>query len=531
MMGKRFPELSSNIARIISLKGKNDCTMRDDPANETQTGNFPCSAPLPVPPHADSVHNQVEHYWLNPPYAYVHIMRNQGGGLIYQVTEPALSPRELLVLEETHQYLMDVTIPDAPVRKGEMTLDEKVAISAMTRFDPSLDTDRSDILYYYLQRNFLGYGKIDPVMRDAYLEDLSCNGPESSMYVYHRKYGSMPTNIHFRGEELNRFVLKLAQKADKQISLTTPLIDAALPDGSRAQLTFSDVVSTKGSSFTIRKFRADPMTPLDLIDYGTYDPELLAFLWLAVENRKSMIIAGGTASGKTSTMNAISFFIPHNAKIVSLEDTREIQLPHNNWLATQTRELTGSSLKGDIDLFSLLKSSLRQRPEYIIVGEVRGREAQTLFQAMNTGHTTFSTIHAGSAVEVINRLTNEPINVPPAMFGALDLILVQSLHYRGGNIIRRCDAVHEVSVEGGRDITWRTIFEWDPSADRILRTLHPSQTLQDIMGMHGWDEDEVMSRLQIRKEALEAMCTDRPRHSGEIIEEIFRVRHDGQNTH
>ena len=191
------------------------------------------------------------------------------------------------------------------------------------------------------------------------------------------------------------------------------------------------------------------MTPVDLISIGTYSAELMAFIWLAVENGKSMIVVGGTASGKTSTMNAASFFIPQIAKIVSIEDTREIQLPHRNWLAMRTRETGISQTKSDVDMFTLLKAALRQRPEYIIVGEVRGSEAQTLFQAMNTGHTTYSTLHAGGVSEAVNRLTHEPINVPRVMFGALDLMLIQGLQFEEGHGFRRCLSINEMIVNDG----------------------------------------------------------------------------------
>ena len=275
-------------------------------------------------------------------------------------------------------------------------------------------------------------------MHDRHIEDITCNGANLPVFIYHRKYANLATNIQFDDDELNKSALKIAQKANKQMSLTTPLVDAALPGGSRVQLTYSDIISAKGSSFTIRKFKTDPMTPVDLIALDTYNADLMAVIWLCVENNKSMIIAGGTACGKTSTMNAVSFFIPGISKIISIEDTREIQLPHKNWLPLKTREGGKNLAAGDVDMFTLLKASLRQRPEYIIVGEVRGEEAQTLFQAMNTGHTTFSTLHAGGVNDAINRLTHDPINVPNVMFGALDLMLIQGLQHRAGVGFRRC---------------------------------------------------------------------------------------------
>jgi flagellar protein FlaI len=337
-------------------------------------------------------------------------------------------------------------------------------------------------------------------MRDPALEDLSCNGHDLPVFIFHRAYGSLPTSLRFSEAELNQFVLKLAQKANKQISLSNPMVDATLPDGARVQITYSEVVSTKGSSFTIRKFRAEPMTPLDLIRYGTYDAQTLAFLWLAIEHRKSLLVVGGTASGKTSMMNAVSLFIPQNAKIVSLEDTREIQLPHKNWLPTQTRELNAEGIKGDIDLFSLLKACMRQRPEYIIVGEVRGVEAQTLFQAMNSGHSTLSTIHAGSVYEAINRLTHDPINVPSVMFQALDLVVVQSIYTLGKTRIRRCLSIHEIEVDKNGEITPVLLFDWDIQNDTYKRHFTKSKVLDEIAFHCGWDGQELEHQLKKREE-------------------------------
>lgn len=443
-----------------------------------------------------------EAYWLVQPYAYVAILQNREKERTYLVVEPELTPRERIILEETHETLRDVLVYDKPVGKGELELDYHEVEKVVRSYDPKINDERLDVLYYFLKRNLNGYGKIDPLMHDELLEDISCNGHDLPVFVHHRLYGSMPTTIQFEGEELNKFVLKLSQKADKQVSLTSPLLDAALPNGSRAQITYSDIISTKGSSFTIRKFRTDPMTPATLLSFNTYNPELMAFLWLALENRKSLIVVGGTASGKTSAMNAFSFFIPHNSKIVSLEDTREIQIPHKNWLPVQTRQASSMTDRGTIDLFDLLKASLRQRPEYIIVGEVRGSEAQTLFQAMNSGHTTLSTLHAGTIEEALNRLTNEPINVPPAMFGALDLIVVQTFHYREGRMIRRCDAIHEILLSEGDRLKWNTLYEYNPSNDGFLRKFTSSHTLKAIQYMHNWTDSELVYQLQLRKEFL-----------------------------
>jgi archaeal flagellar protein FlaI len=442
----------------------------------------------------------LERYWVVEPYSYVKIERVGNVGFTYIVVEPAISQKEKTILMETYAHLRDIIIYDNTEKGRDDRINLAEVSKIIRQFDPDITGDRVSILNYYIKRDLSGYGPLEVLMRDPALEDLSCNGHDLPVFIFHRTYGSLPTNITFTESELNQFVLKLAQKANKQMSLSNPMVDATLPDGARIQITYSDVVSTKGSSFTIRKFRAEPMTPLDLIRFGTYDAGTLAFLWLAIEHRKSILVVGGTASGKTSTMNAVSLFIPQNAKVVSLEDTREIQLPHKNWLPTQTRELNAEGIKGDIDLFSLLKACMRQRPEYIIVGEVRGREAQTLFQAMNSGHATLSTIHAGSVHEAINRLTHDPINVPPVMFQALDLVVVQSIYTLGKTRIRRCLSIHEIEVEKTGEINPIPLFEWNIQDDTFRRLFQKSKVLNEIAFHCGWDEKELEHQLKKREE-------------------------------
>ena len=447
----------------------------------------------------------LDRYWLSPPFAYTNIYQDAISHIHYEIIEPALSEKELVILEETFEYLRSMLVYDTVRKRGEFGLDQEMLHQVILTFDPKISRDRRDVLIYYLNRNFLGYSRLDPLMHDEKIEDITCNGADIPIFLYHRRFANVETNCIFDNQELNKYVLKLAQKADKQLSLTTPLIDAALPDGSRAQLTYSDIISSKGSSFTIRKFKTEPMTPADLIATHTYSSELMAHIWLAVENRKSMIIAGGTASGKTSTMNAASFFIPSVAKIVSIEDTREIQLPHTNWLPMRTREsIANVSGTGNISMFSLLKAALRQRPEYIIVGEVRGEEAQTLFQAMNTGHTTYSTLHAGNVKEAINRLTHNPINVPVAMFGALNLILVQSLLYGEGKGFRRCLSLNEISVTD-EGVSWQPLFSWDHKTDQFVRVYQQSAVFDNIAYQNNWSDKQLAEILAVRETALDTM--------------------------
>lgn len=457
----------------------------------------------------------LDSYWLYPPHSFAVIVTDKEKNRQYMVFEPKITEKERIILEETDAQLRSVILYDSKTQPEGLDLNSTIVYRIIKNLDENIEDERIDIIRYYLRRNFNGYGKLDPLMNDEGIEDITCNGPDIPVFIFHRKYSNLPVNIIFEGNELNKFVLKIAQKADKQLSLTAPLVDAALPEGARAQITYTDVVSSKGSSFTIRKFKSDPMTPVDLIDYGTYDAEILAFIWLCVENRKSAIVVGGTASGKTSMMNAFSLFIPHLAKIVSIEDTREIQMPHKNWLPMKTRESVSESGKGNVDMFSLLKSALRQRPEYIIVGEVRGSEAQTLFQAMNTGHTTYSTLHAGGVEQAINRLTTNPINVPVAMFGALDLMIIQQLQYIGGRMVRRCITIDEIVAERG-DITYNVLYKWNPVKDNFRKICKESKIISDIAYSHGWTIDETLRQIDIRKDILEGLLKHGIRSSDEI---------------
>ena len=478
---------------------------------------------LELPPF-ETEYEVVDRYWLTPPYAYANLYRDSFGNVHYQMVEPKLTEKELVILEETYEHMKTILVYDDVRKKGEFELDRGLLRELITGYDPKITPERRDTLIYYLNRNTLGYGRLDALLHDERIEDITCNGAGIPLFLYHRRFANVQTDIVFDANELNKYVLKLAQKADKQISLTTPLIDAALPEGSRAQITYSDIVSAKGSSFTIRKFKADPMTPAELVRSNTYSAELMAHIWLAVENKKSLIIAGGTASGKTSTMNAASFFIPSVAKIVSIEDTREIQLPHVNWLAMKTRESLGTQgAQGNISMFTLLKAALRQRPEYIIVGEVRGEEAQTLFQAMNTGHTTYSTLHAGNVKEAINRLINDPINVPIAMFGALNLVLVQSLLYGDGKGFRRCLSLNEIIVEEDR-ISWNPLFVWNNKTDRFDKVYTKSAVFDNIAYQNNWTDEEMARRLENRRLALEEMASSGKTSVAEVDRAIIETR-------
>ncbi len=414
----------------------------------------------------------VEEYWLNRPFAKAVIRDDE-----YLVVEPPLSEEERKLLESVKLELRrDLLIKDVLllVNKEGLLFDEMMK---RLRDKPVEVVGK---VWYYLWRDSLGYGKIDPILRDGNVEDVSCSGYGLPVYVYHRAYGSLRTNVTFSKEELDDFVLKLAQKANVQLSLESPIADAVLPTGERVQLTYRSVVSTRGSSFSIRKSAEEPITPVDLIAWGTATPELMAFLWLCVEARKNVLIVGQTASGKTTLLNAMSMFIPKNSKIVSIEDTRELKLPHENWIPFLAKDFE--------EMFELLKATLRQRPEYILLGEIRGREAIVLFQAMSTGHASYSTLHAGDVESAVNRLVHDPINVPPAMFESLDYVVVLGMRWRGGRVERRVRGVYRMREK-----------EYE-----VVDTKKPDLNDFELI-------DNVEEEFERRKDLLKSMVAERPR--------------------
>ena len=358
-------------------------------------------------------------------------------------------------------------------------------------------------LLYRLKRDFVGYERIDPIKHDINIEDISCDGYNSPVFVYHSEYEQIITNVSYGEAELDDFVVKLAQRSGKGISKRSPQVDATLPDGSRAQLTLGREVSDHGTNYTIRQFKDVPFTPIDLINWNTFDVEEMAYLWLCIENEKSLIFAGGTASGKTTSLNAVSLFIPSKSKIVSIEDTREVELPQRNWIASVTRPSFSADDAGDIDEFALLEAALRQRPEYIVMGEIRGEEGRTLFQVMSTGHTTLTTFHADSVGEVIKRFTTDPINVSKTMFSALDLVSVQTQTRVRGRKVRRNKSLTEINHYDAEndEINVQDIYQWQAETDEY-QSMGESNTVEEIKFDRGWNTEDVERELFERKVVL-----------------------------
>ncbi|DAC72404.1 MAG TPA: secretion system protein E [Thermoplasmata archaeon] len=457
---------------------------------------------------------ELECYPVIEPFAFVKILKDTSSlDKFYKVIEPQLSEPEhnsLEFIQETLMHSIDIRLDELDAKKVEAFLIERID-HIIKDYKMKVDDMLKTKILYYVKRDFLWYGKIDPLMRDPNIEDISCDGSCLPIFLYHRKYGSLRSNIQFSDEViLSEFVVKLAQKCGKHISIAEPMLDATMPDGSRIQMTLSKAVTTKGSTFTIRRFRADPITATDLIMYKTMSPEMVAYMWFAVENGVNALIAGGTASGKTSTLNAISLFIPRESKIVSIEETREINLPHPNWIPGVVRsgfgEVINDKLAGEIDLYDLMKAALRQRPEYILVGEIRGKEAYVLFQAMATGHTTYSTVHADSAQSLIHRLEGKPIEIPRVMLQSLDIVTIQVQAEVGDKRVRRCKQIVEiVDIDPmTKEILTNEVFRWDPVQDQFFYS-GKSYVMERIRGQHGITKEEMMEELKRRVELLEWM--------------------------
>jgi len=445
-------------------------------------------------------YDEVDRYWLNAPFAFASINHDpEANEHYYHVVEPTLDEFERDLLDRLFEDVRDPLIYRADVDEvPEDALIEELR-ARIEEYGVLVEPETFYRLYYYLYRSFQGYGRIDPLMHDPHIEDLSCDGANLPIFAYHDDYTDIETNVSFAGGELTDFVVQLAQRSGRHISVSDPVVSTTLPDGSRIELALGEEVTPRGSAFTIRKYADEPFTPIDLLNYGTFSLEMLTFLWLAIESNKSLIFAGGTAAGKTTSMNAVSMFVPPRSKVLTIEDTRELSLYHDNWLSSVTRERLDDS---DITMYDLLRSALRHRPEYIIVGEVRGEEAITLFQAMNTGHTTFSTMHADSVQTVINRLENEPINVPRPMVQSLDVLCVQVLGQSGGERVRRAKTIAEIEGIDQRtgELDYSNSYAWD-SVDDSFRS-SSSDLLDEIRQERGWTQSELRGELVDRQRFL-----------------------------
>ena len=333
-------------------------------------------------------YDELDKYPVMPPHAFARIVRDKRTlNIIYQIIEPPMTKKE----QEQREEIMDIFIRSLTANIEEIDGNPEAYLrTAMDKviksYGMKITKKSKSKLFYYIRRDLIGYGQMDVLMNDANVEDISLDGTGVPIFAYHRKFESVETTCVWDTDEaLESYVIKLAQRCGKHISVADPLLDATLMDGSRIVMKLGREVSTRGSAFCIRRFKDDPFSPADIVAFRTMSSLMVAYLWIAFQNEVPMLFVGGTASGKTTTLNAMCIFIPWQMKIVSIESTREVNIPQPNWVPGLTRQgFGGESSEGEIGEFELLKAALRERPEYIIVGEIRGAEAYVLFQAMAT---------------------------------------------------------------------------------------------------------------------------------------------------
>ncbi|MBI4162466.1 MAG: type II/IV secretion system ATPase subunit [Candidatus Aenigmarchaeota archaeon] len=442
-------------------------------------------------------------------FAYAHIFFDQTSNeLIYSIVEPAVDDGVKKLIENIKFYIQEkIDVNFAQVRGR--TAEGYVAklIENALRYFKERNKETCEAVKYYVLRDFVGLEIIEPLMQDANIEDISCDGVNIPIYVYHRdsKIGSIKTNIKFTDRDvLDAFVSKVAERCGKSISVARPLLDGTLPNGSRVQATLGSDIARHGSNFTIRMFTENPLTPVDMVKYGTSDLKMMSYFWFLVERGASFLISGGTATGKTSFLNALSLFIKPQMKIVSIEDTAELRLPHSHWVPEVAR--TPLSEQGTVDMYELLRESLRQRPDFIIVGEVRGKEAFVLFQQMSIGHPGMATIHSDNMNKLIDRLTTAPINLSPNLIQNLDVIIFLRSVKIGRRYIRRIVSVIEVL---GYDKRTRLpvvaeTFKWNPKNDEYV-SIKDSVLLKRTADKTGITNSDVKQDLENRSKVLEWM--------------------------
>lgn len=438
----------------------------------------------------------------------------------YNITKQNYTTKEKELLGEIRENLVDLAISTGEnIQANEEKLLNNIKSFLFDRLD-DVPIEYINKLSRKILRDIAGYGEIDPLIQDDDLEEIMIIGINKPVFVYHRSYGMMKTNITFTNEQdILDLIDTIARQINRRIDQESPILDGRLTDGSRINATIPPI-SADGPSLTIRKFRKDPFTIVDLINSKTISVELAAFFWLCFDGlgvkSANAIISGGTSSGKTTTLNALSAFINPSERIITIEDTLELQIPHEHVIRMETR-VANVENKGELTMNDLVKNSLRQRPDRIIVGEVRAEEAITLFTALNTGHSGFGTLHSNDARETITRLTNEPMSVPEIMIQAIDFIIMQNRIYTpSGKSFRRISEVAEVvGIEEGV-VQLNKIFQWTPETDTIDNVSITSKTLSQIANLSGKSMNELYHEIEKREMVLSHMVRNNIRSVSEV---------------
>lgn len=475
-------------------------------------GKQEVAVPPPEPKTVPRGFKVLEKYPLYEPFAHVVIAQNpKTGEYKYILDELQLDPLERGV----YNRILEILIAEIESPKEEIGDPRKFfaqeAKKIVDKYRISLgwlpDVSWYKILYH-AERDLVGFGQIDPLMRDPNIEDISCDGVNKPVYIWHQKHESLETNIAFQtDEELDNIIVKLVHMGGKHVSSAFPIVDASLPGKHRLAVCYRREVTPFGTAFTIRKFREEPYSIIDLINIGTFSEEMAAYLWLCLENRASIMVLGGTAAGKTTALNTLACLIKPGSKIITIEETAELNLPLENWVSLISRQSygLGGSNVGEVSLFDLVKSSMRHRPDILVVGEVRGQEAYVLFQALATGHGGMCTMHAENLDSAVKRLTQKPMEIAPAYIPLMNIVLsIQRVHISKGTekkAFRRVLNLNEIADYGDN----RTIFKWVPEKDGHLSSFDKSVMLSGISERTGATRKDLLDEIARRKDVLHWM--------------------------
>jgi flagellar protein FlaI len=422
---------------------------------------------------------------------------------IYDVSIASISKTTELVLERIRQELTSkVTLGMVDIlntkKSGIIEQSFVDAISTLIKkYFPNADEKTANFLKSYLIQKSLGMGKVEILMDDKNLEEIAINGGGQPVWVYHKKFGWVKTTIVMDGDEqILRYATMIGRKVGRQTSILEPLMDATINTGDRVNSTLMPI-SVEGNTITIRKFASKPWTVTDLISSGTISVEAASLIWMGIQYELSTLIAGGTASGKTSMLNAIANFIPPNQRVITIEDTREIQLPKFlHWVPMVTR-LPNPEGKGEVSMLDLLVNSLRMRPDRILVGEIRRKkEAEVLFEAIHTGHSVYATVHANDAEETINRLTNPPIDIPKTLVPAISMIIVQFRNRRSG--IRKTFQVAEIMPNAEPNI----LMQLDLKTGKLNEVGQSKELMKTLELFTGYTKSEITAELKEKQRIL-----------------------------
>ena len=492
---------------------------------------------------------------------FVHIMDDpEGGRSFYISVEPKLSPEldEAKLVRQIEKELLNHAAEfegaETPEERGqvlERLLDEicraqqpqkegligylKKLFNRKTNNGLALSERDLNVVKYIMVRDKLGMGILEPMIRDTNIEDISCSGL-GCVFIEHKTFNSLRTAFGFTShDELDEFVLRLSESIKKPVTFRNPIVDATLPDGSRINIVFGDDVSKRGSNFTIRKFTETPLSIMELIDFGSLDFTMAAYLSIVIGEGMNIFVSGETASGKTTLMNATTVFIEPDAKIVSIEDTPEVQVPHPNWIREVTRGSQGRDDSSTVDMFDLLKAALRQRPNEIIIGEIRGEEGLIAFQAMQTGHSCMATFHAATVEKLIQRLTGSPINVPKTYVDNLSIVVIQSaVRLPGGKIGRRALSISEIiSYDSSADaFSFAEIFRWNPLNDEFefigeLNSYILEQKIAPKLGIPPHKKRDIYALVRRRARILEKLAQKGVKGYYEFYKVISKAQKDG----